>query len=145
MEEIIKNLQAQVTQLQTACNTVRKVVVSPNIPISLFINGPAGEDALYLPKGRISQIAVTLIGPKDVVLHLQVVQPGSNVTEEFNLNLGQRLITRIIDIADWSVVRAKISTEDLTARVVIGFNFQPASSYVAEKGLTDARIVPELG
>lgn len=137
MEDHIRELENKITQLQTDSGKTRQVVISPNIPTSLFVNGPAGEDALYLPKGKITQIALTLIGPKDCILHLNVVQAGRNITEDFNLKLGQVILTRTIDIDDWSIVRAKITTDDLMARLVIGFNFQPTQSYVTSKGVVD--------
>ena len=140
MEERLKSLEDKINALQTRTNTPKKVVIGSNIPISLFISGPAGEDALYLPKGRVSQIALTLIGPKDAVLFLNVVQSGSNITEEIAVKLGQVVLTREIDIADWSTIRVKMGTEDLTARLIIGFNFQPSLSCVVAKGVDDERV-----
>lgn len=135
MEERLRGIETKLTELQTLANTPKKVVIGSNIPISLFINGPAGEDALYLPKGKVSQIALTLIGPKDAVLFLNVVQAGSNVTEEIVVRLGQVVLTREIDIADWSTIRVRMGTDDLTARLIIGFNFQPNHSCVVAKGI----------
>ena len=134
MEERLKSMEQKITEVMTLANTPKKVVIGSNIPISLFINGPAGEDALYLPKGKVSQIALTLIGPKDAHLFLNVVQAGSNVTEDILVKLGQVVLTREIDIADWSTIRVKMVTDDLTARLIIGFNFQPSFSCVVAKG-----------
>lgn len=141
MEEILKSMQDKITALQTQAVCPRKVVVSPNIPISLFINGPGQEDAFYLPAGKVTQIALTLIGPKDAILYLNVVQTGSNITEEIALKLGQVILTRELEIKEWSIVRAKLGTEDLSAKLIIGFNFQPVASYVAEKGVDSERIL----
>lgn len=135
MDERFSNIEQKLTEIRTLANTPKRVVVSPNIPISLFINGPAAEDALYLPKGTVSQIALTLIGPKDAHLLLNVVQSGSNITEDIPVKLGQVILTREIDIADWSTIRVKMVTDDLTARLIIGFNFQPTARYVVEKGM----------
>lgn len=145
MEEILKSMQDKITALQTQAITPRKVVVSPIIPISLFINGPGQEDAFYLPTGKVTQIALTLIGPKDAILYLNVVQTGSNVTEEIPLKLGQVILNRELEIKEWSIVRAKLGTEDLAAKLIIGFNFQPTASYVAEKGVDNARIIAGPG
>lgn len=141
MEEILRSMQDKITILQTQTSMPRKIVVSPNIPISLFVNGPGQEDAFYLPTGKVTQIALTLIGPKEAILYLNVVQSGSNVTEEIKLKLGQVIINRNLEIKEWSIVRAKLGTEDLTAKLIIGFNFQPSASYVAEKGVDNARII----
>lgn len=145
MEEILKSMQDKITALQIQAITPRKVVVSPIIPISLFINGPGQEDAFYLPTGKVTQIALTLIGPKDATLYLNVVQIGSNVTEEIALKLGQVILNRELEIKEWSIVRAKLGTEDLSAKLIIGFNFQPTASYVAEKGVDNARIIAGPG
>ena len=141
MDEILKSMQDKITALQSQTVVPRKIVVSPMIPISLFVNGPGQEDAFYLPTGKVTQIALTLIGPKDAILYLNVVQTGSNITEEIPLKLGQVILNRELEIKEWSIVRAKLGTEDLTAKLIIGFNFQPTASYVAEKGVDNARSI----
>lgn len=140
MEELLKNLQDRVTELQTKCNKVQRIIISPIIPFSLFINGPAGEDSAYIPAGKVTQLIVNLIGPKDAILYLNFVTANSTNTEEIELKLGTKLITRTIDITDWTIVRAKIGTEDLTARITLGFNFQPSATFIVSKGVEDAGI-----
>lgn len=147
-EETIPNIHKRINDLEKDLKTPRKIVISPNIPISLFVAGPAAEDALYLPKGKISQVAITLLcakDTKDAILLLNVVQPGSNVTEEISLRPGQVVLDKNIVLQDWTIIRAKITTEDLSSRLVIGFNFQPSSSYVAEKGVDLERISTKSG
>jgi hypothetical protein len=141
MEEILRGMQDKITELQTKCNTVRKVTVSPVIPFSLFICGPAGEDAAYLPPGRVTQIAINLIGPKDATLALSFITPESTLVEELTLKAGAKLLMRNMEVKEWTVVRAKLGTDDLTARLIIGFNFHPTATYVSSKGDQDAGII----
>lgn len=141
MEERLSSLEQKFNELQTLANTPKKVVVSPNIPISLFVNGPSGDDACFLPQGRVTQIVLNLIGPKDATVVLNFLQGVNNTSEEIALKLGQVTLERIIQVPFITIVRAKLVTEDLTARLVIGFNFQPSASYVAEKGVDNAGAI----
>ena len=140
MQEILDSMQQKITALQTSVNTVRQITVNPIIPLSLFVNGSEGLDALFIPAGKITQVIVQLFDSKEGTLFIDIIIGDRTITEKFPLKLAQLVRNVSIDIPAWATVRAKMECADEGAHIVIGIIFNPLGTYVAKETI---ELIPE--
>lgn len=143
MQEILDGLQKKINEIQTKVNTVRQITVSPVIPLSLFLNGPSVEDALFIPQGSVTQIVVQLFDAAEATLAINIVLGERVISEKYTIKKTLLAQEFYIDIPSWAIIRAKMDCSELSARMVIGIIFKPKDTHVAKAIVDNSKLIVE--
>ncbi len=135
-EETVANLEKRINELQTKANKPNKVVMAPNVPISLFISSPESQAAIILPVGQIKDFMIQLIGAKQGELTLTSIVDKSYTVTSISLKRGRNRYTSGLTLSDITVLHAQFTATEIDetgAYVVLGGVFQGKGYFTVEK------------
>jgi hypothetical protein len=135
-EETVANLEKRINELQTKANKPNKVVMAPNVPISLFISSPESQAAIILPVGHIKDFMIQLIGAKQGELTLTSIVDKSYTVTSISLKRGRNRYTSGLTLSDITVLHARFTATEIDetgAYVVMGGVFQGKGYFTVEK------------